>query len=137
MWGWLKGQLLFTWGGLHRYFGNANGVRREYERAIHYFDRAYQANPAFHQALLASATLRYRELGHVDGAIASLSGLLQQSPEHGGARFLRALAYQEAGRYQEALDDLRAFLAQSQPGDQQYDSAERLTRLLADLLEKA
>jgi tetratricopeptide (TPR) repeat protein len=72
-------------------FGNANGVRREYERAIHYFDLAYRANPGFHQALIAGAVLRYRELGNVDGAIAlSLRALLEQSPEHGGARFNRA-----------------------------------------------
>jgi tetratricopeptide (TPR) repeat protein len=137
MWPWLKAQLLFTWGGLHRYFGNANGVRREYERAIHYFDLAYRANPGFHQALIAGAILRYRELGSVDGAIASLSRLLEQFPGHGGAHFTRALAYQEAGRYEEALDDLRAFLGQSQPGDENYDSAERLTLLLTDLLEEA
>jgi tetratricopeptide (TPR) repeat protein len=137
MWPWLKSHLLFTWGGLHRYFGNANGVRREYERAIHYFDLAYRANPGFHQALIAGAVLRYRELGNADGAIASLSGLLEQSPEHGSARFNRALAYQEAGRYQEALEDLRAFLGQGRPGDENYGAAERLSLLLADLLEKA
>lgn len=137
MWSWLKAQLLFTWGGLHRYFGNANGVRREYERATRYFDLAYRANPGFHQALLAAAVLRYRELGNVDAAITALSGLLAELPEHGGARFNRAMAYQEAGRYQEALEDLRTFLRLSRPGDQNYDSAKRLAVLLGDLVERS
>lgn len=137
MWSWVKAQLLFTWGGLHRYFGNANGVRREFERATHYFDRAYRADPRFHQALLAAAVLRYRELGRVDAAIAALSGLLVELPEHGGARFYRAMAYQEAGRYQEALEDLRAFLSGAHPADANYASAERMATLLGDLVESA
>ncbi|MDT8306253.1 MAG: tetratricopeptide repeat protein [Anaerolineae bacterium] len=134
---WVKAQLLFTWGGLHRYFGNTNGVRHEYERAAHYFDRAYRADPNFDQALLAAAVLRYRELGRVDAAIDDLSGLLAANPAHSSARFYRAMAYQEAGRYQEALQDLQAFLDRAQPGDPNFDSALRMAGLLDDLVAPA
>lgn len=135
MWSWAKAHLLFTWGGLHRYFGNANGVHHEYERAAHYFDRAYHADPSFHQALLAAAVLRYRELDRDGAAIESLSRLLAEAPEHNGARFNRAMAYQQAGRYQEALQDLRAFLDRAQPGDANYALALRMAALLGDLVE--
>jgi tetratricopeptide (TPR) repeat protein len=137
MWVWLKAQLLFTWGGLHRYFGNANSVRHEYERAVHYFDRAYQTDPNFHDALVAAAVLRYRELGRVDAAIDALSHLLLAVPDHGPARFTRAMAYQEAQRYPEALHDLQAFLQQAQPSDANYDSARRMVTLLGELVEQA
>jgi tetratricopeptide (TPR) repeat protein len=133
MWSWLKAYLLFTWGGLHRYFGNANGVRREYLRALHYFDRAYQTDPTFHRALVAGAVIRYRELGEIDGAIAALSGLLQETPDDGAARFNRAMAYQEGGRYQEALADFRSYLQQAQPGERYYEAAQRMVVLLGDL----
>ncbi|NLF64816.1 MAG: tetratricopeptide repeat protein [Chloroflexi bacterium] len=135
MWSWLKAYLLYTWGGLHRYFGNANGVHREYLRAVHYFNLAYKTDPGFHRALVASAVIRYRELGEIEGAIAALSDLLQAVPDHGEARFNRALAYQEAGRYGEALADFRSYLQQAQPGDAYYDEARRMVVLLGELAE--
>ena len=136
MWVWIKAQLLFTWGGLHRYFGNANGIRHEHERAVHYFDRAYRANPGFHEALIAAAVLRYRELGQVGAAIDALTALLLEIPDHNNARFTRAMAYQEAGRYPEALQDLEIFLERAQPADTHYISARRMVALLGDLVEQ-
>lgn len=134
MWPWFKAHLLYTWGGLHRYFGNANGVRREYQRAVHYFSRAYQTDPTFHQALLARAVLRYRELGEIEAALADLTALLQADPENMAARFNRALAYQESGRYHEALTDLHVYLAHAGPGEAHYESVQRMASLLYDLL---
>jgi tetratricopeptide (TPR) repeat protein len=135
MWSWLKAYLLYTWGGLHRYFGNANGVRREYLRAIHYFDRAYEVDPTFHHALVASSVIRYRELGEIDKAIVALSRLLQETPDAADARFNRAMAYQEGGYYREALADFRAYLRQARPGEEYYDAAQRMVVLLGELVE--
>lgn len=132
---WLKAYLLYTWGGLHRYFGNANGVRHEYLRAIHYFDLAYKTDPTFHRALVAGAMIRYRELGEIEGAITALSELLQAAPDYTEARFNRAMAYQEEGRYQEALADFRAYLEQARPGEAYYDEARRMVALLGELAE--
>ena len=56
-------------------------------------------------------------------------------PDHGEARFNRALAYQEAGRYGEALADFRSYLQQAQPGDAYYDEARRMVVLLGELAE--
>ena len=135
MWSWLKAYLLYTWGGLHRYFGNANGLRREHLRAVHYFDRACRADPSFHRALVAGAVIRYRELGEVDLAITALSTLLQTAPGHAEARFNRGMAYQEGGRYREALADFRSYLQQARPGEEYYAEAQRMVALLGDLVE--
>jgi tetratricopeptide (TPR) repeat protein len=134
---WLKAYLLYTWGGLHRYFGHANGLRREHWRAVHYFDLAYKADPSFHRALVAGAVIRYRELGEVDRAITALSSLLETAPDHADARFNRAMAYQEEGRYREALADFRSYLQTAQPGEQYFDEARRMVALLGDLVEPA
>lgn len=135
MWSWLKAYLLYTWGGLHRYFGNANGVRQEYLRAIHYFDLACKADPTFHRALVAGAVIRYRELGESEQAIAALSDLLQAAPDHAEARFNRAMAYQGGGQYREALADFHAYLQQAGPGEAYYDEARRMIALLGELGE--
>ena len=107
----IRSYLLYTWGGLHRLFGNQNNLRREHERAVYYFDRAYAVNPSFLQARLARAVILWRELGELEEAIANFSELLERDPAYGPALFNRAMARQELGHYEAALHDLEVYLA--------------------------
>lgn len=106
IWSWL----LYTWGGLHRYFGNLNNIRHEHERAVHYFTRAYQVDPAFYQARLARAVILWRELQRYDEALADLNDLLAEQPDYAPALLNRAMVHQENGRYPDARTDLAAYL---------------------------
>ncbi len=125
--------LVYTWGGLHRYFGNKNYMRREHETAVRYFTRAYKIDPDFRRAKLERATLLWRELGRKDEALADFDSLLADDSEYGPALFGRAMVLQENGRYQDALTDLDAYLALPDPEPYQ-DSAARTAALLRDLL---
>ena len=134
MWHAIKTYLLYTWGGLHRYFGNQNNLAKEHRRAVHYFARAYEANPKMQRALLARAILLGRELGDEAGALADLALLLEQDPTYGPALFNRALVYQQMGKYQAALADLEAYLRLPQP-DAYRQPARRLRQALEGILE--
>ena len=122
---------LYTWGGLHRYFGNVNNMATEHETAVRYFTRAYEVDPSFVQARLARAKLLWRELGRFEEALADIDALLDEDPTYGEALFNRALIAQENGRYQEALQDLEAYLQLSEDIAYQNEA----TRLVAILRE--
>lgn len=123
--------LLFTWGGLHRYFGNMNNIRHEHERAVYYFSRACQVDPSFYQARLARAVILWRELRRYPEALADLNALLAEQPAYAPALLNRAMVYQENGRYPEARADLEAYL---QLPDAEYAAeAERILLLLRDI----
>jgi tetratricopeptide (TPR) repeat protein len=126
--------LLYTWGGLHRLFGNKNSMASEHERAVHYFSRAYEVNPAFYQARLARAVLYFRELGRSEEALADLNALLEADPAYDEALLNRAMLAQENGRYQDALDDLNAYLAL--PDTSFAGEARRMAALLQSLLDE-
>lgn len=134
MWRVVKAYLLYTWGGLHRYFGNQNSIQHEFRRAIYYFGRAYEVNPAMQSARLARATILWRELEDVEEALAELDAMLTIDPDYGEARFNRALARQEAGQYEGALEDLDAYLARH-GGEDYAPSARRMRTLLQELLQ--
>lgn len=134
MWQTVWAYLLYTWGGLHRYFGNQNNVPREHERAIHYFSRAYQVNPQMLQARLARGVILWRELGRVQEAIADFDALLEQDPAYGEALLNRALARQEIGEYALALADLEVYL-QLPGGDNYRDLALRMQHTLREVVE--
>lgn len=120
--------LLYTWGGLHRYFGNTNNIRHEHERAVHYFTRAYQVDPSFYQARLARAVIFWRELRRYEEALADLNGLLAERSDYAPALFNRAMVFQENGRFQDAAADLEAYL---QLPDLEYaDEAARMLTIL-------
>ena len=136
MWRVFKAYLLYTWGGLHRYFGNLNNIPHEHERAVHYFTRAYNLNPAMHQARFARAVILWREMERVEEALADFDALLQQDSAYAPALLNRALVYQQIGKYEEALADLQTYLALP-PGDQFRDVAQRLEPLLRDLIHDA
>ena len=118
--------LIYTWGGLHRYFGNQNNLPREHERAIHYFARAYEIDPTFRQAQLARATLLWRELKRVDEALDILNTLLTQDPTYGQALFNRAMAHQANTQYQAALNDLETYLQLPPTANSYHDEATRM-----------
>ncbi len=126
--------VLYTWGGLHRLFGNANNLRREHERAVHYFTRAYAVNPKMRQARLARGIILWRELGRVDEALADFDALVETDPADGEALFNRALARQESGRYALALKDLNAYLELPRDDAYYHDLAVRLHRLLSEMV---
>ena len=134
MWQIIKSYLFYTWGGLHRYFGNQNNLADEHRRAIHYFGRAYRANPGMQQALLARAILLGRELEETEAALADLATLLKDDPTYGPALFNRALIYQQLGKYRLALADLKAYL-RLPPSDPYREPARRMHQLLEAVLE--
>lgn len=133
MWRTLKGYLFYTWGGLHRYFGNQNNLVSEHRRAVHYFSRALEANPDMQQARLARAVILWRELEETAAALADLDFLIDRDPNDGAALFNRALAHQQAGRYEVALSDLESYLALADP-DNYHETALYMESLLRELV---
>jgi len=129
VWAWL----LYTWGGLHRYFGIQNSIAREFERAIHYFSRAYEVDPTFRAARLHRGILLGRELGSIDEAIADFNALLAEDPTYTLALFNRGIMWMENGRYPEALQDMEAYLTQSDASYENWPDAQRIGRLLQRL----
>lgn len=124
--------LVYTWGGLHRYFGIKNNIRAEHEAAVRYFTRAYQIDPTFYQARLARAVLLWRELGRLNEALGDLNALIAADPTYGPALFNRAIVAQASGRYKAALADLEAYLAL--PDADYAGEAGRMAALLREIL---
>ena len=129
VWAWL----LYTWGGLHRYFGIQNSMAREFERAVYYFSRAYAVDPTFRAARLHRGILLGRELGRLDEAIADFDALLAEDPTYYLALFNRGMMWMENGRYPQALADMQTYLTQADPSDENWPDAQRIVRLLQDL----
>lgn len=106
--------LVYTWGGLHRYFGNQNAMRSEHEAAVRYFTKAYEIDPSFLRVRLERGVLLFRELGRMDEALADFNALVEEDPIYAApALFNRAMLAQQNGRYQDALNDLEAYIALS------------------------
>jgi len=106
--------LVYTWGGLHRYFGNQNAIRSEHEAAVRYFSKAYEIDPSFLRVRLERGVLLFRELGRAEEALADFDALVDEDPIYAApALFNRALVAQQDGRYQDALHDLQAYMALS------------------------
>lgn len=135
LWHVVKAYLLYTWGGLHRYFGNQNNVSREYRRAVHYFTRAYETNPSMRQARLARAILLWREMERIEEALSDLDALLEEDATYAPALLNRAMAYQQRGNYRRALRDLESYL--KLPPDAAYwNTAVRMERMVRELIEE-
>lgn len=130
----VRAWLIYTWGGLHRYFGNQNNMRSEHEAAVRYFTRAYRIDPTLRRARLERGILLYRELQRLDEALVDFDALLADDPAYGPALFNRAMLAQEAGRYQDALDDLEAYL--HLPGEEYRAEATRIATFLRQLIEE-
>ena len=129
LWTWI----LYTWGGLHRYFGIQNSMRSEFERAVHYFGRALAVDPAFYNAQLQRGILLSRELGRHDEALADFDTLLSVNEAWPEVLLNRAIACQELARFEEALQDLDAYLALPEPGDSAAE-ARRMAAVLREIL---
>lgn len=128
--------LIYTWGGLHRYFGNKNSMVSEHERAVHYFARAYEIDPTFRAARLQRAVLLCRELGCRQEAITEFTALLADDPDYGLALLNRGLALQEIGRYPEALQDIEQYLALPEK-DKFKEEAARIAGYLREIVADA
>ncbi len=128
--------LLYTWGGLHRYFGNQNVMPGEFARAAHYFGRAYALNPQFTYARLQRAILLGRELQQYEAALAEFDALLAEEPENGAALVNKALILQINGRYREALDSLDSYLQLPEENEYREEAgriAGQLRAIIAEL----
>jgi tetratricopeptide (TPR) repeat protein len=125
--------LLYTWGGLHRYFGNQNLMRSEHETAVFYFTRALQTDLTFRQARLARGVLLWRELGRLDEALADFDTLLAADPHDAPALLNRGLVQQQNGRFRPALTDLETYLSLPHT-DPHRDEAQRIAHLLRQLI---
>ena len=125
--------LIYTWGGLHRYFGNQNHMRSEHELAVHYFGKALAVAPDFQQARLARGVLLGRELGRFDEALADFNHILRDDPESGEALLNRGLVLQQNGRFADALTDLEAYI--TLPNTKTYrEEAQRIVRVLREMV---
>ncbi|KAA3659633.1 MAG: hypothetical protein DWQ04_21705 [Chloroflexi bacterium] len=126
--------LIYTWGGLHRYFGNKNRMVSEYEHAIRYFAKAYAVDPTFRAARLQRAILLYRELGRHEEAINEFNALLNDKPLYCSALLNRGITLQEMGRFQEALADFEQYL--QLPDNNEYaDEANRFAVHLREIVK--
>ncbi|MCA9982310.1 MAG: tetratricopeptide repeat protein, partial [Anaerolineales bacterium] len=130
---WLS-YFVYQWGGLHRYIGHSNNIRREYERAAHYFLLAYRIDPSFTRARLDWANLLWRELQQYDAALHSLMQLRQQEPALYAAQFNIAMLLLEQGQYEKALQAFELYLSEATPDEDDWESAVRQVALLENLL---
>ncbi len=131
IWSWM----LYTWGGLHRYFGNKNSLSREHHLAAHYFARAYEVDSTFREARLQRAVLLGRELGRPDEALAEFDVLLADDDMYKSALLNRGLLLQDNGRFQEALTDIEAYLQLPEPDSFQEEAA-RIASLLRGIVDE-
>ncbi len=126
---------LYTWGGLHRYFGNQNSIVREYERAVHYFKRSYEVNPHFTYARLQRAIILGRELCRYEESLAEFDAYLQTEPDDGRALLNKGLVLQEHGRFPEALACIQQYLNLPEP-DEHYKEARRIAGYLQEIIDE-
>lgn len=134
MFNFLRAWLLFTWGGLHRYFGNANTMPSEHERAIHYFDRAFAVDPTFWMARVHKGVLLSREFGKHEEALAEFDAVLAAEPSNAEALFNRGMTLQANGRFPEALTDLQTYLPLAETA-QRHSETERLIQALQSIID--
>jgi tetratricopeptide (TPR) repeat protein len=126
-------RLVYTWGGLHRYFGIQNSMRSEFEHAVRYFDRALEIDPTFERVQLERGILLFRELNRPEEALADFTALLRSEKLRGKALFNRALVHQQYGRFRQAYQDLEQFLQNPDPTYQQ--DALRIRQHLKEILD--
>ena len=127
--------IVYTWGGLHRYFGNKNHILMEHKLAVLYFSKAYEINPDFRQARLARAVILFRELNQINEALADFNALLAQDPQDGDVLFNRGLLYQQISNYKMALADFDAYLALPEP-QLYWEEVGRTAVVLRDIIEE-
>lgn len=125
---------IYYWGGLHRYMGHTQNLRREYERAAYYFAWAYQIDPSFVRARLDWANLLWRELQEYETAQKVLKQLTRDELVGLEARFNLALLQLERGAYAGALAEFEDYLAEATPSAADWHTAVYQATLLQELL---
>ena len=127
---------LYTWGGLHRYFGNQNSMTSEYERAVHYFNRSYEVNPKFTYARLQKAIILGRELHRHDESLAEFDAYLAEEPNDATALMNKGLVLQDNGRFPEALIYLEQYL-QLPEKDSHFTEVTRIVTYLKEIIAES
>lgn len=132
----LLARFYYMWGSLHRNFGNRTSFTREHASAVQRFTQAYQMDPTMRKALLDRGILYHREMGMPDEALKDFNNLIEDDPEFAPALLNRAMVFQELGRYSEALQDIRAYLALPEENEDYYLIATRTAALLQDIVDE-
>lgn len=104
---------------VHRHYGLAHADKEEFLSAVEDYRRAMECNPNLAPAYLERGILLWRELGRASHALRDLNTALTLKPNWGDALFTRGLAYQAAGDYHAAMNDLDAYVKQ---GDKKWRS---------------
>jgi tetratricopeptide (TPR) repeat protein len=130
----IQARVFYSWGSLHRNFGNVSSLRSEHRAAVLRFTQAYEKDPGLRQARLDRGIVLYRELGQHEAALEDFNALLEEDPTYGPALLNRAMVGQERGEYATALADLEAYLAISPEGDQYRSIADRTAALLREII---
>jgi tetratricopeptide (TPR) repeat protein len=89
--------------------GNAHLARREFDRAISFFDDAIRLEPS--AAAYGNRAFAHWNKGNTEAAIRDYGAAIERDPSNVANRINRAVAYNRAGEYQRAVDDLDRALA--------------------------
>jgi tetratricopeptide (TPR) repeat protein len=119
----------------HRHYGLIYADQREFVDAVDEYTRALSYNPSLRRAYLERGILYWRELNHPRRAIMDLKAALALSPGWPEALFCRAMAFQAAGEFPSAINDLSEYL-RSNDSAWRVD-AERQLALLRSLVGEA
>jgi len=128
----LRARLHFIRATFHRHWGNLGSGRVAYERAVELFTRAIDLDPLYIDAYYQRGVLYWREIQNYHHAIRDLTRVMELEPERTPVLFIRAMAYQQRGDFDQAISDLEQFLAAS-PRSTWYASAELQLSGLRDL----
>ena len=107
----------YSIGLAHRYWGNAHGLRSEYEKAIEQFNRALSYKADYAKVYLDRGILYWREMDHPRRAIYDLTQALTLDSRLSEAQFNRGIAHQQLREYDKAIADFHQYL---QHGDHPY-----------------
>jgi tetratricopeptide (TPR) repeat protein len=125
--------MFYLWSGrVHRHYGIVHADTGEFLSAVEDYQRAVTKNPRLGIAYLERGILLWRELGRSPHAVRDLNSALGLYPDWPEALFNRGMAYQIAGNYEAAAQDMIAYLALDE--DTWRDSATRQLRTLRVML---
>ncbi|MGH8120959.1 MAG: tetratricopeptide repeat-containing sulfotransferase family protein, partial [Gammaproteobacteria bacterium] len=86
-------------------------VMQDGGNAVAAFSKAIELNQAYFQAYIQRGLCYSRLLNDIDSALKDCDRILEVKPDSVGAHLVKATAYQEAGRFNEAESELRKALA--------------------------
>lgn len=126
---WFQARWAYQQGLLQRFWGHRTLRRQYYEASVRSFSRALGLESGFIEARLDRGLVNWRELQAYDSAIADFSHVLLLDPTRVEAHFYRSMAYQNQGKYPEAVADLRAVLALGEGTPWHYDAYQQFVAL--------